>query len=212
MMGLKTSGAYAKLDYFNLFATDGEGSALTNWLDGNNYSTVEGGAYWEPNQGYVLDGIDSYIDTKFNLFTESTNYTLNNASRYFFPFDLTNGPLDGYVSGGGSAQGNRMELANTAEQRINQNIANLNSVFEYTTTVNAKSIHRTTATDITLFNGTTSAARTATSTSIRNSDQVIGRSTTGYAEATVAGYAMGASMVSENAAFVAAFNAYMNAI
>jgi hypothetical protein len=211
MMGLKTSGAWAKLDYFNLYAIDGDGTSLINWKNGSNDATREGAVHFELNQGYVLDGIDSYIDTKFNLSTEATNYTLNNASRYFFPFDLTSGPLDGYEGGGGGTA-NRMVLANTAEQRINQGSANINSAFEYTTTVNAKSIHRTTATDITLFNGTTSAARTATSTSIRSSDQLIGRSTTGYAEAIVAGYAMGASMVSENTAFVAAFNAYITAL
>ena len=138
------------------------------------------------------------------------NYTQNNASRYFFPYAFSGaGPMEG--QGGGSTR-NRMLLNNSTDHKINQLAATpLSSAFQYTTTVQPKSIHRTSATDVTLFNGTTSASRTAVSAGLTGNLFIL-RTDTDYADHTVAAYAAGASMVAENTAFLAAWNTYITAL
>ena len=117
--------------------------------------------------------------------------------------------MDGQ-SGGGTR--NRMLLNNSTDHKINQNGAvPLSSAFQYTTTVQPKSIHRTSATDVTLFNGTTSASRTGASQGTTGNLFIL-RNNTDYADHTVAAYAAGASMVAENTDFVAAWNTYITAL
>ena len=130
MIAIKAAGVWAKLDVLCVFRGSGDKSANVDWKRLSEVTNID--CAFDATQGFVLNGIDCYINTECNLSTEATNYTLNNASRYFFPYALTSGPLDGQL-GGGAGAANKMVLANTAEQRINQGTANLNSAFEYTT-------------------------------------------------------------------------------
>jgi hypothetical protein len=77
-----------------------------------------------------------------------------------------------------------------------------------------KSIHRTSSTNVELFSGTAQGSRTATSGTLGNTIQFVlrGGSTTVFATHTVSMYAMGASLVAENSAFVADYNNYINAL
>jgi hypothetical protein len=212
MLAIKTAGVWAKLDVLCVFRGSGDLNALVDWKRLSEVTNID--CAFDTNQGFTGSPINrAYIDTGFAA-TAGTNYTQNNASRYFFPYAFSvTGPMDGSISGGGGSR-NKMLLNNSTSHKINQNgtTSPLSSAFQYTTTVEPKSIHRTSATDVTLFNGTTSANRTAVSTTLIPVNLFILRDTNDYADHTVAAYAAGASMIAENTAFVAAWNTYITAL
>ena len=208
MLDLKSSGVWAKLDLFYVFATQATSAtdALVDWKSGFPIGALMGTVNFSPNQGFTLGG-NSYIDTNFDPSTSGVNYTLDNASRYFFPYAITGGPMDGT-----SSTKNSISIGNSVSQRINQDSNNLSTAFEYTTDIEPKSIHRTSATNVRLYNNITSSNRTATSVGLAATSQLIGSSDGNIGEYIVSGYAMGASMLSENTAFIDAWNTYINGI
>lgn len=210
MLGIKSSGAWAKLDLFYVFATwaTSASAALVDWKSGFSSGTLVNGPTFTANQGFTGNAFDAYIDTNFDPTTSGVNYTQNNASRYFFPYAFAGGgPMDGLVG-----IENGMILQDSVEHKINQGNTDLLTSFEYTTTVEPKSIHRTNATTIRLYNGTTSSNRTVLSATLVAETQKILTSDGNYADHTVAAYAMGASMLSENTAFIDAWNTYITSI
>ena len=208
LLGLKSSGVWAKLDLLYVFATNAinGAAALIDWKTGFPVGTAVGTVNFNANQGFTISGA-SYIETVFDPAIYGINYTLNNASRYFFPYQITGGPMDGT-----STIRNSMIVGNTTDNYINQGTVPLAVSFDYTTTVEPKSIHRTSATDIKLYNGTTSSNRTALSTALASDVQLIGSADGVVGDYVVSGYAMGASMVSENTAFIAAWNTYITSL
>ena len=209
MIGLKSSGVWAKLDLLYVFATDATNgaAAIVEWKSGFPNGTLMGTVNFTPNQGFTLGGA-SYIETVFDPSISGINYTKDNASRYFFPYYLDGGgPMDGT-----STLSNSMRVGNTTDNYINQGTLALVTSFDYTTTVEPKSIHRTSATDIKLYNGTTSSNRTALSSNPVSDVQLIGSANGVVGDHIVSGYAMGASMVAENTAFIAAWNTYITSI
>ena len=211
MLAIKDAGVWDKLDVLCVFRGSGDGAALVDWKRLSEVTNID--CAFDTTQGFIGDSPNTaYIDTEFDAST-GTNYTQNNASRYFFPYEFGGtGPMDGSLQGGGGSR-NKMLLNNSTSHKINQNgLVPLSSTFEYTTTVQPKSIHRTSATAVTLFNGTTSASRTAVSTTLVGVNLYILRDTNDYAGHKVAAYAAGASMVAENTAFVAAWNTYITAL
>jgi hypothetical protein len=211
MLAIKAAGVWDKLDVLCVFRGSGGGAAELDWKRLTKVTNID--CDFDTNQGFKGSPINSaYIDTEFAA-TAGINYTQNDASRYFFPYEFGGtGPMDGSIQGGGGSR-NKMLLNNSTSHKINQNgTVPLSSTFEYTTTVQPKSIHRTSATAVTLFNGTTSANRTAVSTTLSGVNLYILRDTNDYAAHKVAAYAAGASMVAENTAFVAAWNTYITAL
>jgi len=208
MLAIKTAGVWDKLDVLCVFRGSGENNARVDWKRLSEVTNID--CTFDTTQGFIGDAsIPAYIDTGFEPDTMGVNFTQNDASRYFFPYAFSGtGPMDGSIAG----SRNKMLLNNSTSHKINQaNLTPLSSAFEYTTTVNPKSIHRTSATDVTLFNGTTSASRTAVSAGLSGGIYIL-RNDTDYADHTVAAYAAGASMVAENTAFVAAWNTYITAL
>ena len=208
MIAIKAAGVWDKLDVLCVFRGSGGGSAYVDWKRVKEVTNID--CAFDSSQGFIGDAANqAYINTGFDL-DSATNYTQNNASRYFFPYAFSGaGPMDGQALGGSR---NRMLLNNSTDHKINQaGSIPLSSAFQYTTTVQPKSIHRTSATAVTLFNGTTSANRTAVS-AVSSGSLFILRNDTDYADHTVAAYAAGASMVAENTAFVAAWNTYITAL
>ena len=208
MIAIKAAGVWDKLDVLCVFRGSGGGSAYVDWKRVKEVTNID--CAFDSSQGFIGDAANqAYINTGFDL-DSATNYTQNNASRYFFPYAFSGaGPMDGQANTGTR---NRMLLNNSTDHKINQQGAiPLSSAFQYTTTVQPKSIHRTSATAVTLFNGTTSANRTAVS-AVSSGSLFILRNDTDYADHTVAAYAAGASMVAENTAFVAAWNTYITAL
>ena len=210
MLGLKSSGAWAKLDLLHVFATNAtsDAAALVQWKSGFPQGTLVNSPTFTANQGFIGNGGNAYIDTNFDPTISGINYTQNNASRYFFPYAFNGaGPMDGLV---GAENG--MILQDSVEHKINQGNTDLPTSFEYTTTLEPKSIHRTSATNVRLYNGTVSENRTVSSATLVAETQKILTSDSNYADHTVAAYAMGASMLAENTAFIAAWDTYITSI
>ena len=213
LVDLKTAGVWAKLDSLFVFAGDGDFDfANVDWKllqQGTNNSTT-----YIPNQGITADSTaNAYFDTNFNPFTAGTMYTQNNASRYAYVKDF--GDIGAYLSiidGLSASSLNSIQIGSSVEQRINQNV-DLSNPFDYDTTAKMKSIHRTSATSVTLFNDTTSTTEVVTSATISNDNQLIFRKSATYSDGgTIGLYAMGSSMISENTGFVNAVNTYMNSL
>ena len=205
---LKAGGVWAKLDTFAMFANDGGSNfGLIDWKRLTLYTAVNSPTF-TTNQGFTGNGTSSYIDTNFNPATQGTNHTLNNASRYYMHFSGTNSIVDGIdLTGANQA----LTLASSTAQRINSTNA-LNTAFSYSTTKGIKSIHRTSSTDVSVYNDKVGATRTQTSTAMPSNNQVVLRRFSNYSINQAFGYAMGASLITENDAFVDALNTYINSL
>jgi hypothetical protein len=214
LVDLKTAGVWAKLDSLFVFAGDGDRDfASVDWKllqQGTNNSTT-----YSSNQGITANSTTSaYFDTNFNPSIAGTNYTQNNASRYAYVKNF--GDVGSYltiIDGISNTHRNSIRIGSSVEQRINQSVVYLTNPFDYDTTAKMKSIHRTSATSVTLFNDTTSTTEVAVSHAVSNDNQLIFKSHTIYSDGgTIGLYAMGSSMISENTNFVNAVNTYMNAL
>jgi hypothetical protein len=215
LTSLKSIGVWAKLDVFYNFANDGSsGFSTLNWKAPTlRQCTFVSTPTFITNQGLQGTGT-SYISTNFNPTLGGPNqYVRDNASRYIYLY-AEGVSSDVSLDGQTSTTTNGIRRASTASQRINQTTSTLNAVFDFTGVRGMKSIHRTSGSNVELFNDTTQASRTATSGTLGNATQLVlrGTSTTVYATHTVSMYAMGASLVSENTDFVNAYNTYINSI
>jgi len=206
VLSLKAGGIWTKLDVLYIFANDGgRNFATLNWKAPTlNQSSLIDTPTFTTNQGFEGNGTSSYINTNFNPATSGVNYTQNNASRYIYTLNVV-GIFDGIEAD----ISNRLSNTGTTAQRINQGSGVLNSAYTYLSGTGMKSIHRTSSTNVELFSDITKSSRTANSFTITNANQVISRSLTTYSANRVSMYAMGASLVSENTAFVNAFNTYI---
>lgn len=210
LMNMKTNGVWNKLDVFYNFANNGGASFGTiNWKNPNaNLATLENAPAFASNIGFT-GSTGSFINTNFSG-SNGTQYSQNNASRYVYMYAASGtNPIDGLLA----TTGNSIRITSSTTQQINQGTAPITpSNFLYNTTGGMKSIHRTSITDVTLFNGTISENRLATSAARSTANQIILRAGSAQGLHTVSMYAMGASLVSENAAFVADYNTYINSI
>lgn len=207
---LKAAGIWSKLDTFAMFANDaGSNFGLIDWKRLALYTAVNSPTF-TTNEGFTGNGTSAYIDTNFNPATQAVNYGLNNASRYIYHFSGT-GTLvsDGVAS---NASYNSLRLGATTQNTINGTTA-LSASFTFSTTKGVKSIHRTSTTDVTLFNDKIGGNRTALANlSLSSMTQVILRRASVYGSNQVSAYAMGASLITENDAFVDALNTYINSL
>ena len=213
LVDLKSAGVWSKLDTFANFATDGDSNfALIDWKRLSQYTAVNSPTF-TTNQGFKGNGTSSYIDTNFTPSTNGINYQLNNASRFFYGFDaLTGARFEGNLDGV-----NNMRYSNFAPGydniKINSGASNLmSSGFQYDLNSEMKSIHRTSSTNIMLYNGKIGDSRILTSVGLPVSSQTLFRVGTTYVAVGSKMYAMGSSLVSENDTFVDAFDNYLNAL
>jgi len=208
VIDLKDGGIWNKLDTFGVFATNGNDIfALVDWKRLTTYTPVSSPTF-TINEGFQGNGTSSYIDTNFNPVIDGVNHTLDNASRYYLHFSGSSNIVDGIdLTGANQA----LSLSNSLIQRINSTNS-LNAGFTYTTTKGIKSIHRTSSTNVTLFNDKIGDTRTQTSTVMPSNNQFVLRRFVNYSANKTWGYAMGASLVSENDAFVDALTNYINSI
>ena len=214
VLELKSAGIWNKLDVLYIFANDGGSNFATlNWINPDirrcllytSGSTLT----FTTNRGFTGNGTSAYIDTTFNpLF--GNKYQGGNASRYIYlytPQSPAPRPFDGNSINGSNTFGT---YTNPISNLIN-GFTNA-STFIYSATQQMKSIHRTSATSITMFNGTTIGSGTSFSAFLSNSPQFILRSGSLYASHQVSMYAMGASLITENTDFVNAFNTYITSL
>lgn len=210
MIDLKSSGAWAKADTIYVPATTSNSDfGRIDWKNTTRLATLFNAPTFIAGKGLQGNGSSAYIDTNFNAFTHGVNYQQNNASRYIF-MDTASGTsaLDGKSVAGI----NNMSRVSTANQRINSSLGLTGGNFDFNATRGMKSIHRTSATNVELFNDTTQASRTATSATINDNNQLILRSGAAYGAHTFSFYMNGASMVAENTAIVNAVNTYLNSL
>ena len=205
LIDLKSAGVWSKLDTFANFATDGSAQfALIDWKRLTQYTAVLSPTF-TTNKGFTGNGTSSYIDTNFNSSTSGTNYTLNNASFYtYLESQLSGGALAGSMGGD-----NRMVTGSSAtNNRINGGTLSTSFAFNG---VGMKSIHRTSLTNVVLYNETTSATRIATSINLPITSFALRYSNT-YGTSRVSMFAMGSSLITENTAFVNAYNTYITSL
>jgi hypothetical protein len=212
LVSMKADGVWAKLDVFYVFAQDGGADFGTlNWKNPNaNQSTLVNAPTFVSNGGLMGNGTSSYIDTNFNPLTQGVQYTQNNASRYFFTHTVST--TAGRFDGNSFTNRNTMVRGNTNAQRINAGTNTALLGLDFTAIVNTKSLHRTSATDITAYNSTTGVSTTQLSAAMDSANQWILRAGTQYGGHTCAAYAMGASMISEHTAFINDWNTYKNSL
>jgi hypothetical protein len=211
LTSMKADGVWAKLDVFYVFAQDGGADFGTlNWKNPNaNQANIASSPTFVSNGGLMGNGTSSFIDTNFNPFTQGVQYTQNNASRYFFTHAISG---SGRFDGNAAANRNSMVRGLTNAQRINAG-TNISLVaLDLNATVNTKSLHRTSATDITAYNSTTGASTTQASAAMDNLNQWILRSAGNYGGHTCAAYAMGAELTAENTSFINTWNTYKSSL
>ena len=77
---LKTAGVWDKLDVFYCFATDGDSDFATlNWKAPSSFQiTKTNSPTFTTNEGFAQSGT-AYLDTNFQLDTDATNYTQDDA-------------------------------------------------------------------------------------------------------------------------------------
>lgn len=210
LKSIKADGVWAKLDVFYVFAVDNNASAFAtlNWKNPNaNQASIASSPTFVNNGGFQGNGTSSFIDTNFNPATQGVQYTQNDASRYFFTHAIGTGRFDGNTSGI-----NSITTGILGSQRINASGNNAVPSIDFNSTANTKSIHRTSSTSITAYNSTTAQTSVQTSASVASANQWILRSSGNYGTHTCAGYAMGASLISEHSAFIADWNTYKNSL
>jgi hypothetical protein len=212
VIDLKASGAWAKADHILVLATNSNQSfARIDWRNPTRLATLVNAPTFVPKKGFQGGGT-AYINTNYNPFT-GVKYTQNNASRFVF-MDTASGT--GVFDGCGTTDRNLMFRNLISNQRINSNVALTGGAFSFTATRGMKSIHRTSSTNLQLFNDTTGESRTATSATMVNSNQFILRSGPDgapiYGAHTISFYMMGESMISENSSIITAINTYLNSL
>jgi hypothetical protein len=160
------------------------------------------------SQGFKGNASTSYLNTNFNPATSGVQYTLNNASRFIYlktafvtsPYYL----LDSYLT----FTQNTFQNRNSNDQKINQTSGVISSNADLSG-AGLKVINRTSSTNVELFNGSTQISRTATSTSIASGNQYVLPS---GCDACASVYAMGASLVAENAQLKIILDTYINSL
>lgn len=209
LVTLKANGIWYLLDVLYVFAQNGGSAFATlNWKNPSaNQCTLYNAPNFVYNGGFEGNGTSSFIDTNFNPATQGVNYTLNNASRYFFPHALGAGRFDGNGIGN-----NSIFLGVSGSQRINSGANLAVPAISFNSTVNPKSIHRTSSTAVTVYNNNIAQSVTQTSAAIAISNQFILNSSTNFSTHTCAGYAMGAELTVLNNYFVTAWNTYKSSL
>jgi hypothetical protein len=214
LVNLKANGVWAKLDVFYNFANDGSsGFATLNWKSPTTRQcTLVASPNFITNQGFQGTGT-SYISTNFNPTIGTNQYTLSNASRYIYMYQGVNS-ANVSLDGTSSTTINGIRRENSTSQRINQSTNPLSVAFDFTITRGMKSIHRTSSSNVSLFNDTIGANLVSLEVSLQNSAQFIlrGNNLTTFGTHTISMYAMGSSLVSENTNFVNNYNTYINSI
>lgn len=210
LTNMKANGVWDKLDVFYNFANNGSlGFGTINWKNPSLYlASALNNPTFTSNVGFTGVGT-GHINTGF-AGSNGVQYQQNNASRYVYMHTASGtNPIDGL----NSVTGNSIRITLSPTQQINQGTSPITpSSFQFNTTRGMKSIHRTSITDVTLFNGTISENRLATSAARSTANQIVLRAGSAQGLHTVSMYAMGASLISENAAFVADYNTYINSI
>ena len=171
------SGNWDKLDYFFGYFLEDSVNALIDWKTGL-LSTAVNSPIHTPNEGYLFNGINQYINTNINLSTDLINSTLNN--NYFEAYVYSNLSTDatmlyGAVTTSGTSKA--LQLYQTTDS-IKYNLFDSNSgkfTTSYFQNRTRYAINRQTSAGKFLFiNGTSAISSAIASTSIPSLNLFVG--------------------------------------
>lgn len=224
VLSLKLGGIWNKLDVLYVFANDavnGFDFATINWKTPNSYqASLNNPLTFTTNQG-ITGSSSGWINTTFNPTIGTNNYKVADASRYLYV--RTQGvsqSLDGVSTGNVNcfvASTSPTPSTSISLFRINQG-ANAPTWVGGAVNSNAsnqmKSIHRTSSTASRVYLGTTSYDFTnlAGVNALANFQQFILQRNGVSGDSQISMYSMGANLVTENTAFVNAFNTYITSL
>ena len=222
VLDLKAGGIWDKLDVLYIFANDGGRDFGTlNWKAPTlRQASLNNPLTFITNQG-ITGSSSGWINTTFNPTIGTNNYKVADASRYIYV--RTQGAaqsLDGVSTGNVNcfvASSSTVPSTSTSLFRINQG-ANAPIWAGVAVNSNAsnqmKSIHRTSSTASRVYLGTTSYDFTnlAGANALASLDQLILQRNGVGGDSQISMYSMGANLVTENTAFVNAFNTYITSL
>ena len=198
---MKNDDVWGVTDLFSNFAYNDislSGFSRINWKNPNSkpsgIATLFGGLIYQ-NNGFKGDGSSGYVDTLMNLSPLTTipyNYTLNNAGRMLVVSEdasLTTMHYDGVAT----VNRNNIVRNNSVQTRINSGANGLATTFNMVG-IGLKSIMRDSSTNVRVQNTSTKLSTTQTSSLVENTNQLILRSGSVYADACISNYYLGASL------------------
>lgn len=113
VLDLKSTGVWSGLDFFNVFATDGDSNyALIDWINLTTGTAVNSPTF-TTNLGFTGDGVSAYIDTGYTISANlgSSNYQQNDASTFtHYVSDLTQTDAAAYGFRNDQSTRNRNQL------------------------------------------------------------------------------------------------------
>lgn len=162
-----------------------------NYKDPSTHRITVGGSPVYGASGWEGDGVSAYLDTNINLATQGGMYTLDSASRgmWVYKAPTIGTPLDGVAA----VATNRILSQSSVGQRINQGTNSLNAAIDFSGT-GYRAIDRPSSGVVNGFVGLVKNARTATSTAIESSNQLLFRSASVYSNAGLSMYYTGGSL------------------
>jgi hypothetical protein len=209
VISLKSAGIWSKLDVLYFFATNNSNMATLNFKAPSSHQvTLVNSPSFTASQGFKGNASTSYLNTNFNPATSGVQYTLNNASRFIYLKTAFITPVMYILDNVLGASQNMMQNRNSNDHKINQSGHAISSNADLSG-AGLKVINRTSSTNVEIFNGSTQLSRTATSTSINSGNQYVIPS---GCDACASVYAMGASLVAENAQLKIILDTYINSL
>jgi hypothetical protein len=211
MIQIKSIGQYNLADLLYVFAHDAPISfGCINWKNPLEFNMTMYNAMTQiVNQGVKGDGISAYGSTNYTPITNGINYTLNNASRYYYLYNSIVQP-NNFIDGSLSTTVSRMILTNSLNSNING--GNLTTLYDFTLNKEMKSIHRVDSANINLFRNKNITSQANNSSVLLGGPQFINRAGNQFSQNTCSMYMMGANMTSINDDVVDEFDAYLNAL
>lgn len=214
---LKAAGVWSKLDILYVYAGAGSQEFATlNWKAPASFQCLMvNSPIWENAFGFGSDGATSYLDTQWIQNTNGVNYTLNSASISAY---MTNTSAVGnrIICGPSSTSSSgRITLAfgSTSAIRINSTLA-LSPAVASNKITGLHVANRTNSTTVVYSDNRGATTHAQTSNARLTVNSLVMRGGTNYMLEgwRIAEFACGADLVSEDPAYRAAMDAYMESL
>lgn len=213
ILGMINCGYWAKRDLILNFAYNNsscENFSRINWKNPNGNLVAKVGAPIYQTDGWKgTASTSAYLNTNWNFLTNSSQYSLNNASRELIVSEL--GSDTTIFDGASPGFGETMRSGNYNTNRINNSSGFLNAAVDLRG-LGYTAIHRVSSTNVELFKKETQYSRTALSTSLLNATLRIHYGAFAAGNSGIAYYSAGAAVVSEGQLFRSIYNNYLTNI
>lgn len=212
VLDLKAAGIWAKADFMLVMANDAATSdfALINWAaPTGTKSTLVNSPTWVPKKGFKTDGATSYVQTPWAPNT-GVKSSLNDAGKAIWIYEV---PTTGvYLYGNISNAQERVAFGNATTSRLHSGSVNMDSAYNFNTT-GLFGMNRNDSANVTLFTNNDAGTTIGQASSVRNLLALnIGMGGGNYVDSGSSVFWYGSNLISENAAFYTALNAYMTGV